>query len=233
MAASAPGGSAGGGLHVMTRADSRGGRVVVVEGLALSDAEATVLSLVGVAAVLALVVAVSIASTRRGARFVNGIHVRLAECLGGEFVPSQGIGYGHVRLVRSGLSVEVSNETDWRDDERLLNDRTKIIVRSPGGRSWSQPSLIITRSPGRHAPLDDPAVFAHVVRSDPRLLATAARVALLELTRVAYEVEIRPTEFVAWFTPGGPRGGRRYVSDVDTLVRLVDLTVAAAAALLP
>jgi hypothetical protein len=92
--------------------------------------------------------------------------------------------------------------------------------------------LIIRRSPRRRVALDDPAVFARVVGCDPVLLPTDARVALLGLTRVALEVEVRPTEFVAWFTPRGPCNSRRYVRDVDALVRLVDQTVATAAALL-
>lgn len=209
-----------------------GARVVVVEGLALSDTEATALSLAGAATMLALGVAVSIVSMRREARRVNGMYRQLALRLGGELVPARRTGYGHARLTRAGLSVEVSNEADWPDDERLLNDRTKITVRRPAGRPWPLPALIITASPGRREALDDPAVFARVVGCDPTLVPAAARAALLGLARVAHEVEVRPTEFVAWFTRRGLWHDRRYIRDVDALVRLVDQTVVTAAALL-
>jgi hypothetical protein len=208
-----------------------------VDGSALSETQATALSLAGAAVVFALIVAISMASARREARSVNAVYARLASRTGGQFVPAPGNAYGHARLVYAGLAVEVSNEADWSDDERLLNDRTKITVRVPAGRSLSLPALRITRSPGRRAILDDPAVFARIVGCDPASIPATARATLLRLAQLAYEVEIRQSELVAWFTPRSAQDGqtlwpRRHLRDVDALIRLVDQTVAAAAALL-
>jgi hypothetical protein len=61
---------------------------------ALSDTEATALSLAGAAAVLALGIVVSIVSMRREARLVNGMYRQLALRLGGEFVLARGTGTG-------------------------------------------------------------------------------------------------------------------------------------------